>query len=87
MAPSDNLDKYVPEFDEQQMRARVAGMSRDQLLDMLMRSYKQVRILGKQLEQAEKRFAEIRAILDQPSDLLSLPGIPTADDIRRMMEE
>jgi hypothetical protein len=41
---SDNLDRYLPEFDEEDTWARLAGFTREQLLDMLVYAYKKKRV-------------------------------------------
>jgi hypothetical protein len=51
---SDNLDRYLPEFDEEETRAKLVGLTREQLVEML---------------------------------IYDLPGVPTADGLRRMTED
>jgi hypothetical protein len=36
---SDNLDKYLPEFDEEETRNKLVGLTREQLVDMLVYDY------------------------------------------------
>lgn len=82
---SDNLDKYLPEFDEDESRAKLAGFSREQLIDMLVYSYKEKRLWAKMLDEERKKFERIQQIIAEPSSLLKVPGIPSNDDLRRMM--
>ena len=44
---SDNLDKYLPEYDENEARKKLAGFSTADLTDMLIRAYKEKRVLAK----------------------------------------
>jgi hypothetical protein len=37
---SGTLDRYIPEFDEDEARTRLAGASAEELTDMLIYSYK-----------------------------------------------
>jgi hypothetical protein len=84
---SDNLDKYLPEFDEDETRNKLAGFNRQQLLDMLVYAYKEKRVWAKMLGVEMKKLSRIQAIIEEPSTLSNMPGIPTADDLRRMIEE
>ena len=43
----DNIDRYVPEFDEVEMRSRLGAFSREELIEMLIRSYKEKRVIAK----------------------------------------
>ena len=83
----DNLDKYLPEFDEDEVRAKLAGFSNQQLTEMLIRAYKEKRVFAKMLDGEMKKLQKIRDVIDAPSTLSKMPGIPTADDLRRMIDE
>lgn len=84
---SDSIDRYLPEFDEDEVRGKLAGFTREELLDMLVYAYKEKRMWAKSLGEEMKRLERIRHILDEPSPLLQMPGIPTADDLRRMTDD
>jgi len=84
---SDNLDKYLPEFDEDDARSKLVGLTTEQLTDMLIHSYKLKRLIAKMLDEEMKKFKRIEEIIAEPTSLLKMPGIPTADDLRRMMED
>jgi hypothetical protein len=84
---SDNLDKYLPEFDEDEVRAKLAGFTREQLLDMLVYAYKEKRVWAKSLGEEQKKLSRIQEILAEPSRLLGMPGIPTDDDLRHMIDD
>ncbi len=84
---SDNIDKYLPEFDEDEVRAKLAGFSSVELTDMLVRAYKDKRLLAKMLGGETKKLDRIQAIIAEPSTLSRMPGIPTADDLRRMIDD
>jgi hypothetical protein len=86
MSP-DNLDKYVPEFDENSVRAKVADNTRDELVDMLIYAYKEKRVWAKMVGELQQKLSQIEKVLHDPSNLLSMTGIPSADDLRRMMGE
>jgi hypothetical protein len=84
---SHNLDKYIPEFDEEGLRAKLAELDIQQLTGMLVDAYKEKRVWAKMLDAEYERLRRIEAIIAEPSSLIKMPGIPTADDIRRMTEE
>ena len=84
---SDNLDKYLPEYDEDEARAQLAGFTVEQLTDMLIYSYKLRRVITKMLDAETNKLTRIRAVVDEPSTLLNTPGIPSAEDLRRMMDD
>jgi hypothetical protein len=84
---SDSLDKYLPEFDEEEIRGRLAGSSTIELTNMLILAYKEKRVLAKIVDDAWKKLDRIKQVAEEPSSLLSTPGIPTAEDLRRMMGE
>lgn len=83
---SDNLDKYLPEFDEDDARNRLAGFNAEQLTDMLIHSYKLKRVIAKMLDEETRKVRRIEEIIAEPSGLIKMPGIPTAEDLRRMTE-
>ena len=83
----DNLDRYIPEFDEDEARNKLIGLSREQLADMLIYSYKLRRVIEKWADQDTAKLRRIQDILGEPSSLTGMPGIPTAEDLRRMLED
>jgi hypothetical protein len=83
----DNIDKYIPEFDEEGMRARLSLHGEDDLLDMLVRAYKEKRVLAKLLDESQKKLDRIGGIVEEPSALLQMPGIPGPDDLKRLLED
>ena len=84
---SDSIDKYLPEFDEDEARSKLVGFSREQLLDMLITSYKVRRVVEKWAEEDARKLKRIQGILSEPSGLPNTLGVPTADDLRRMIED
>jgi hypothetical protein len=84
---SDNLDKYIPEFDESEVRNKLSGCSREELVNMLVYSYKLRRVIEKRANEDSKKLQRIQDIVSEPSSLPNMPGIPTADDLRRMIED
>jgi len=83
---SSNLNKYLPEFDENEARSRLAGLSVEQLTDLLIDERKLKRVLAKMLDEQMGKFRRIEEIIAEPSNLIKMPGIPTADDLRRMTD-
>jgi hypothetical protein len=82
----DNIDKYVPEFDEEDYRQRLAEFEKDDLIHMLLRAYKEKRVLAKMLDESHAKFTCIQAVIEEPSALLNALGVPGEDDLRKMME-
>ncbi len=82
----DNIDKYVPEFDEDEQRERLSEFGREDLIGMLLRAYKEKRMLAKMCDDLASKLSRIEAIAQEPSSLLGLPDIPDAEDLRRMNE-
>jgi hypothetical protein len=58
----DNLDKYVPEFDEAGLRKRLAHCTKEELRDMLMRSYKEKRIIAKLFDELSAKMNSIHLV-------------------------
>ena len=83
---SDNLQRYLPEYDDEEERRKLAGFTKDELLDMLIRSYKEKRVIAKMLGEESGRLRRIRDVLDEPSKLIAMPDVPGSDDIRKMLE-
>jgi len=81
---SSNLDKYLPEFDEDEARSKLAGRSAQELTDMLIYEYKLKRVIAKMLDESEKKIRRIEDIAAERSKLLEMPGMPTTEDLRRM---
>lgn len=83
---SDNLQRYLPEYDDEEERRKLEGFSKDELLDMLVRAYKEKRVIAKWLDEQFNRQQRIRDILDEPSKLLQMPDVPGPDELRKMLE-
>jgi hypothetical protein len=83
----DNIDKYLPEFDEEDVRNKISGFTRDQLMDTLIYAYKEKRLWAKMLDVELQKLRRIEEIIAEPSTLIGMPGVPTADDLRRMIQE
>jgi len=83
---SDNLQRYLPEYDDEEERRKLVGFSKEELLDMLIRSYKEKRVIAKMVGEEMSRKERVRAILDEPSQLSQMPDVPGPDDIRKMLE-
>lgn len=84
---SSNLDKYLPEFDEDDARAKLAGLTANELTDRLIYEYKLKRVIAKMFDESERKLRRIEEIAAGPSSLAKTPGIPSADDLRRLMED
>jgi hypothetical protein len=83
---SDNLQRYLPEYDDEEERRKLAEFDKTELLDMLVRSYKEKRVIAKMLDEQFSKQERIRAALDEPSKLSQMPDVPGPDDIRKMAE-
>lgn len=84
---ADNLDRYLPEFDEDEYRERLSGFNTSDLTDMLIRAYKQTHLAAKMTDELQKRLDRIEAITQEPSALLRMPDVPGPDDLKRMTED
>jgi hypothetical protein len=83
----DNLDKYLPEYDEDGARGKLAELTKQQLTDMLIHEYKLKRVIAKMLDGESNKLQRIEAIIAEPSGLTAMPDIPSAADLRKLMEE
>ncbi len=83
----DNIDRYLPEYDEEGMREQLEPRTRQELIDMLIGSYKRTQLWGKLLGEQDAKLSKIRAIAEEPSKLLDLPNIPGPNDLHRMFGE
>lgn len=83
----DTIDRYVPEFDEEATRERLAGYDPERMLDMLLRTMKQARLYAKMADELTGRLRQIETLATLPLSLLGMPPVPGADDLRRMMLE
>lgn len=83
----DNLQRYMPEYDDEGTRLKLAGFSREELVDLLLRAYKEKHLLAKLLDESAQKIAAIQDLLTKPSSLLNMPDIPSAKDLKRMMGE
>jgi hypothetical protein len=54
---------------------------------MLVYAYGEKRLWAKMLDGEIKKLERIQAIITEPSSLTKTPGIPSDDDLRRMMGE
>jgi hypothetical protein len=81
---SSNLDKYLPEFDEDEARSKLVGRTAAELTDMLIYEYKLKRVFAKMTEEHDRKIARIEKIIAEPSHLTGMPDIPGPDDLRRM---
>ncbi len=81
---SSNLDKYLPEFDEDEARSKLVGRTAAELIDMLIYEYQLKRVLAKMTDERDKKIARIEKIIAEPSNLMGMPDIPGPDDLRRM---
>ena len=83
---SDYLQRYLPEYDDEEERRKLAHFSKEELLEMLVRAYKEKRVIAKMLGEQFDKQQRMRDILDEPSKLSQMPDVPGPDDIRRMLE-
>ena len=52
---SSNLDKYLPEFDENEARSKLSGLTIEELIDKLIYEYKLKRVIAKMLDEEMKK--------------------------------
>jgi hypothetical protein len=83
---SDYLQRYLPEYDDEEERKKLSGFSKDELLDMLIQAYKEKRVFAKLADEERSRLERIRDVLDEPSKLANMPDVPDPDDLRKMAE-
>jgi hypothetical protein len=84
---SDNLQRFLPDYDDEAERLKLSAFSKDDLLDMLVRSYKEKRVWTMYLDEQFKKLERIGEIVAEPSSLARMPGIPNATDLKRMVED
>ena len=51
---------------------------------MLIYEYKLKRVIAKMADEEYRKLRRIEEIIAEPSSLIEMPGIPGADDLRRM---
>jgi len=83
---SDNLQRYLPEYDDEEERRKLFGFTKEELTDMLIRSYKEKRVIAKMLDEQFQKQRRMQDILEEPSKLAQMPDVPGPDDIRKMLE-
>lgn len=84
---ADNMDRYVPEFDEAEARAKLAGLSVSELTDMLIYAYKEKRPIAKYLGEQSEKIQRIKEITNEPSKILAMRGVPGPEELRKMWED
>jgi hypothetical protein len=82
----DYLQRYLPEYDAAAARQHLSQFSKEELLEMLIVAYKEKRLFAKMLDERLDKENRIRQVLDEPSKLSSMPGVPGPDDLRKMFE-
>lgn len=83
---SDYLQRYLPEYDDEEERRKLSHFSKEELLEMLVRAYKEKRVIAKMLGEQFDKQQRIRDILDEPLKLSQMPDVPGPDDLRKMLE-
>ncbi len=83
---TDNLQRYLPEFDDDEVRQKLSGFSVSELVEMLIRAYKEKRVIAKMADEERSKVDRAKAILDEPSSLVNMPDVPGPDELRRMTE-
>ena len=84
---SDNLQKYLPEFDDDEVRSKLSGFAREELVDLLVRAYKEKRLIAKMHDEQSRKVARITEIRRAPSELRNMLGVPTAEDLRKLIDD
>jgi hypothetical protein len=75
------------EFDEQGIREKLAGNSREELTDMLIHAYKEKRLLAKALGEAWKKLDRIKKIAEESLVPSTKQNTLTPEELRRLMED
>ena len=83
---SDYLQRYLPEYDDEGERLKLAGFTNDELKNLLIQAYKERRVLAKKLGEFPRKEARVREVLDAPSELENMPDVPGPDDLKKLME-
>jgi hypothetical protein len=83
---TDNLQRYIPEFDEDEVRQKLSNLAAPELIEMLIRAYKEKRVIAKLADEARSKVDRAKTILDEPSSLVNMPDVPGPDELRRMTE-
>lgn len=83
---SDYLQRYLPEYDDEEERRKLDHFSKEELVDMLVRAYKEKRVIAKMLGEQFYKQQRIRDILEEPSKLSQMPDVPGPDDLRKMLD-
>jgi hypothetical protein len=83
---SEYLQRYLPEYDENEVREKLSQFSAPDLVEMLIRAYKEKRVFLKMLDESNAKLEKVQKILSEPPTLNNMPDVPTADDLRRMNE-
>ena len=73
---SDYLRRYLPEFDEDAIRQKLRGLEHAELTELLVRAYKERRVLAKLSDEYAAKLARIKDVVDEPSRLSSMPDVP-----------
>jgi hypothetical protein len=83
---TDNLQRFIPEFDEDEVRLKLSDLPAPELIEMLIRAYKEKRVIAKMAEEERSKVDRAKTILDEPSSLVNMPDVPGPDELRRMTE-
>lgn len=67
-------------------RNKLSGRTAQEPTNRLIEEYKLKRVNAKMLDEEMKKVRRMEQIISEPSSLSKMPGIPTADDLRRMTE-
>lgn len=81
------LQRYLPEYDDEEERLKLSSFSQKDLVDMLIIAYKSRRVLAKETDELSEKLNRIQFILAEPSKLSQMPDVPTATDLKRMTED
>jgi hypothetical protein len=58
----NNLDRYLPDFDEAAIRATLADFTKEELIDRLVYAHKEKRVLAKMFDDLSAQFNKIHLV-------------------------
>lgn len=76
MDADEYLKRYLPDFDTDEKRSQLQEYSREDLVEMLLVAYKNVRVMAMTADVLQSKLSRIEAIADEPSLLPSVDVPP-----------
>ena len=80
------LQRFLPEYNEDEARERLMAFGADDLREMVLRAYKEKRLLLKMLAEADSKLRRVQGIVAEPSALSAMPDVPDDDELKKLFE-